>query len=43
MWQKLKIQYMYLLNEMYPKGQIFKKTLFSSIDLDKKNAKKSKK
>ena len=33
---------MYLLNEMYPKGQIFKMTLFSSIDLDKKMQKNPK-
>ena len=32
-WQKLQIQD--LLNEVYPKGQIFKMTLFSPIDLDK--------
>ena len=33
---------MYLLNEMYPKGQILKMTLFSSIDLDKKMPKNPK-
>ena len=32
-WQKLQIQD--LLNEVYPKGLIFKMTLFSPIDLDK--------
>ena len=32
-WQKLQLQD--LLNEVYPKGQILKMTLFPSIDLDK--------
>ena len=32
-WQKLQIQD--LLNKVHPKGQIFKMTLFSPIDLDK--------
>ena len=38
--QKLQIQD--LLNEVYPKGLIFKMTLFSSIDLDRIIPKKSK-
>ena len=32
-WQKLQIQE--LLNEVHPKGLIFKMTLFSLIDIDK--------
>ena len=32
-WQKLKIQD--LLNKVYPKGLIFKRTIFFPIDLDK--------
>ena len=39
-WQKLQIQD--LLNEVYPKGQIFKMTLFSPKDLDKIMQRKSK-
>ena len=39
-WQKLQIQD--LLSKVCPKGQIFKMTLFSSIDLDKIRPKKLK-
>ena len=34
-WPGQKLQIQDLLNEVYPKGLIFKMTLFSLIDLDK--------